>query len=179
DFKDLKKHVRNMEIKLPGDLKEIPTKLETFTSTISSLTSQVAELKNIQWELPTDFLYLPIQVSSVQEKLKSSDALPSLLNKVTATLNRFATSLENASGATGKSVPSTGKAYASSIEGEKNTNPTIEHANSTNLKNKLVDLLGINVVEKYYNKKLLFDKYCDKMLKIIKSSNIINYDVVT
>ncbi|GKC44873.1 hypothetical protein Tco_1062595, partial [Tanacetum coccineum] len=52
----LKRHVRDMEIELPGDLKEIPTKLETFTSTISSLTSQVAELKNIQWELPTEFL---------------------------------------------------------------------------------------------------------------------------
>ncbi|GKA94607.1 hypothetical protein Tco_0816645 [Tanacetum coccineum] len=51
EIKELKQHVKDMEIKLPGDLKEILTKLETFTSTISSLTSQVAESKNIQWEL--------------------------------------------------------------------------------------------------------------------------------
>ncbi|GKA26565.1 hypothetical protein Tco_0712674 [Tanacetum coccineum] len=39
EIKELKYHVRDMEIELPGDLLEIPTKLETFTSTISSLSS--------------------------------------------------------------------------------------------------------------------------------------------
>ncbi|GJX04317.1 hypothetical protein Tco_0190233 [Tanacetum coccineum] len=70
DIKELKQHVRDMEIELPGVLKEIPTKLETFTSTISSLTSQVAELKNIQWEFPTEFLDLPSKISLVQANLK-------------------------------------------------------------------------------------------------------------
>ncbi|GKF18046.1 hypothetical protein Tco_0062964 [Tanacetum coccineum] len=46
EIKKLKQHVKDMEIELLGDL-EISTKLETFTSTISSLTSQVAELKNV------------------------------------------------------------------------------------------------------------------------------------
>ncbi|GJX35121.1 retrovirus-related pol polyprotein from transposon TNT 1-94 [Tanacetum coccineum] len=104
EIKELKKHVRDMEIELPGDLKEIPTKLETFTSTISSLSSQVTD-----------------------------------------TLNRFATMVENASGATGMNVPSA----------------------------------GIEVVEQYHIKKLLFDKYCEKMLKRRKSSKIINCDVLT
>ncbi|GJT47665.1 hypothetical protein Tco_0973822 [Tanacetum coccineum] len=98
--------------------------METFTSTISSLTSQVAELKNIQWELPTEFLDLPSQISSVQKKLKNLDYLPTLLNKVTETLNR-------------------------------------------------------DVVTQYYNKKLLYGKYCDKMLKRIKSFKITNSDVLT
>nr|GFB78230.1 hypothetical protein [Tanacetum cinerariifolium] len=40
EVKELKKHVRDMEIKLHGDFKDIPNKLETFTSTVSSLTSQ-------------------------------------------------------------------------------------------------------------------------------------------
>ncbi|GJU67771.1 hypothetical protein Tco_1254030 [Tanacetum coccineum] len=40
EIKELKQHVRDMEIELPGDLLEIPIKLETFTSTISSLSSQ-------------------------------------------------------------------------------------------------------------------------------------------
>ncbi|GJX67058.1 hypothetical protein Tco_0302785 [Tanacetum coccineum] len=160
EIKELKKHVRDIEIELPGDLKEIPTKLETFTFTISSLSSQIAELKNIQWELLVEFLNLPSQVSSVQEKLKTLDSLPSLLYKVTNTLNRFATMVENASGATSMNVPSAGKATASLAEGEKNTKDA-----ETNLQKQLIDLLGIEVVEQYHNKKLLFDKYCDKMLK--------------
>ncbi|GKA30643.1 hypothetical protein Tco_0716948 [Tanacetum coccineum] len=101
----LKKHVRYMEIELPGDLKEILKKLETFTSTISNLTSQVAQLKALQWELLAEFLGLPSKISSVQEKLKTLDALQSLLHKVTNTLNRFATVVQNASAkATNKSV---------------------------------------------------------------------------
>ncbi|GKF53963.1 hypothetical protein Tco_0160873, partial [Tanacetum coccineum] len=91
EIKELKQHVRDMEIKMLGDLLEILTKLETFTSTISSLSSQVAELKNIKWKLPTEFLNLPSQVSSVQEKLHTLDSLPSLLHKVTNTLNMFST----------------------------------------------------------------------------------------
>ncbi|GKA54465.1 hypothetical protein Tco_0753414 [Tanacetum coccineum] len=175
EIKELKQHVKDMEIKLPGDLKEIPTKLEYFTSTIPSLTSQVVELKNIQWELPAEIQALPVLVSSVQKQLKTLDSLPSLLNKVTETLNRFATVVENASGATTKDVPSAGQATASPAEGEKNTTKDAE----TNLQNELVDLLGIDVVEQYHNKKLLFDKYCDKMLKRRKSSKIINCDVIT
>ncbi|GJT51294.1 retrovirus-related pol polyprotein from transposon TNT 1-94 [Tanacetum coccineum] len=63
EIKELKKHVQDMEIELSRDLREIPTKLETFT--ISSLSSQVAELKHIQWELPAEFQALPSQVSLV------------------------------------------------------------------------------------------------------------------
>ncbi|GJR08379.1 hypothetical protein Tco_0791031 [Tanacetum coccineum] len=128
-IKELKNHVIDMEIELPGDLKEIPTKLDTFTSTISSISSQVAELKNIRWELPIEFLNLPSQVSSVQEKLKTLDSLPSLLHRVTNTLNRFSTMVENASAAASMNFPSVGKAVASPDEGEKNTKDA-----NTNLK---------------------------------------------
>ncbi|GKC42211.1 hypothetical protein Tco_1059933 [Tanacetum coccineum] len=154
EIKELKQHVEDMEIELPGDLKEFLTKLETFTSTISSLTSQVTELKNIQWELPAE--------------------LQALLVLVTKTLNGFATVVENASGATTKDVPSAGQATASPAEGENNTKDA-----KTNLKDELVDLLGKNVVARYYNKKLLFDKYCDKMMKRKKSPKIINCEVLT
>ncbi|GKD93603.1 hypothetical protein Tco_1373440, partial [Tanacetum coccineum] len=126
---------------LPGDLVKIPTKVETFTSTISSFSSQVAELKNIQWKLPTEFLNLPSQVSSVQEKLQTLDSLPSLLHKVTDTLNRFSTMVDNASGATSMHVPSAGQTTASPAEGEKNTKDA-----GTNLKDELIDLLGKDVV---------------------------------
>ncbi|GKC96982.1 hypothetical protein Tco_1162424 [Tanacetum coccineum] len=162
-----------MEIELPRDLKEILTKLETFTSTISSLTSHVAELKNIQWELPTEFQAIPALVSSVQKKLQTLDSLLSLLNKVTQTLDKFTTVVENASTTT-KDVPSACQATALPAEGEKNTKDA-----DTNLKDELVDQLGKNVVTRYYTKKLLFDKYCHKMLKRKKSLKIIDCKVLT
>ncbi|GKC06938.1 hypothetical protein Tco_0998548 [Tanacetum coccineum] len=169
EIKELKQHIKDMKIKLPGDLKEIPSKLETFTSTISSLSSQVAELKNIQWELLAEFLDLPHLVSLVQEKLKTLDFLLGLLNKVTNTLNRFTTLVENASGDTTTGVPLADKATASPAEGEKDVD--------TNLKNELVDLLGIDIVTQYYNKKLLYEKYYEKIKKRRQSSKIINYDL--
>ncbi|GJV53900.1 hypothetical protein Tco_1449641 [Tanacetum coccineum] len=145
EIKELKQHIKDMEIGLPGDLNKIPSKLETFTSTISSLSSQ--------------------------EKLKTLDSLSGLLNKVTNTLNRFATLVENASGPTTTDVPSTDKATALPAEGEKDAD--------SNLKNELVDLLGIDIVTRYYNKKLLYEKYCEKMRKRRQSSKIINCDVLT
>ncbi|GJZ40883.1 hypothetical protein Tco_0587769 [Tanacetum coccineum] len=130
-------------------MKELPSKITELSGDVKELKKHVAELKTIQWELPAEFLVLPSKISLVQEKLKTLDTLPSLLNKVTDTLNRFATIMENASsGATCTSVPSA------------------------------VDLLGIDVVEKYHNKKLLYDKYYDKMLKRRKRSMIINRDVL-
>ncbi|GJT54559.1 hypothetical protein Tco_0989613 [Tanacetum coccineum] len=58
------------------ELKELPS-----NATVSSLTTQVAELKTLLWELPAEFLSVPGQVSSVQAKIKTLDALPSLLSK--------------------------------------------------------------------------------------------------
>ncbi|GJX71381.1 hypothetical protein Tco_0308552 [Tanacetum coccineum] len=137
-----------MEIELPSDLNDILTKLKIFTSTVSSLMSQVAQLKTLKWELPTEFLTLPSQVSLVHAKLQTLDTLLS---------------------------PTT----ASPAKEEKNTNPTTKDAESTNLYDELVDLLGKDIVTQYYNKKLLYDKYYDKMLKRRKSSKIINCDVLT
>ncbi|GKC86012.1 hypothetical protein Tco_1141729, partial [Tanacetum coccineum] len=118
-----------MEIELPGNFKYLPTKLETFTSTISSITSQVAKPKTLQWELPAEFLALPSQISLVQVKLHTLDTLPSLLNKVANTLTRFASIMENASPkAKSKGVPSAGQATASPAKGETNINPATKDA---------------------------------------------------
>nr|GEV47723.1 hypothetical protein [Tanacetum cinerariifolium] len=129
-------HIKDMEIELPGDLKEIPSKLETFTSTISNLLSQ----------------------------LETLDSLPGLLKMITNTLNRFATLVENTSGATTTGVTSADKATASLAEGEKDAD--------TNLKNELVDLLGIDIITQYYNK-----KYIGKIgqLKSLKISMPVTY----
>ncbi|GKE30978.1 hypothetical protein Tco_1450300 [Tanacetum coccineum] len=47
------------------------------------------------------------------------------------------------------------------------------------VKNDLVDLMGNDVVTKYYKNKLLYNKYCDKMLKRWKISETTNCDVLT
>ncbi|GJV75300.1 hypothetical protein Tco_1506884 [Tanacetum coccineum] len=98
EIKELKQHVKDIELELPGDLKEIPSKLETFTSIISSLSSKVAELKNIQC----------------------------LLKKVSNTLIRFSTLVENALGATTMGVPSAYKATASPAEGENDADTNLK-----------------------------------------------------
>ncbi|GJS48075.1 hypothetical protein Tco_0598196 [Tanacetum coccineum] len=46
-------------------------------------------------------------------------------------------------------------------------------------KEELIDLLGPEVVKKYYNDKLRYDRYCDKMLNRRAVSKITNCDVLT
>nr|GEY18633.1 hypothetical protein [Tanacetum cinerariifolium] len=90
EVKGLKTQVYEVEIELPKELNEIPTTLEVFTMTVTSLTSQVAKLKTLQWELPKEFLSLPSQVASAQAKRKTLDDIPNLLLNVTRALDRRA-----------------------------------------------------------------------------------------
>nr|GEU36820.1 hypothetical protein [Tanacetum cinerariifolium] len=46
-------------------------------------------------------------------------------------------------------------------------------------KKELIDLLGPEVVNKYYNDKLQYDEYCDKMLNRRAKSRITNCDILT
>ncbi|GJS20729.1 hypothetical protein Tco_0449361 [Tanacetum coccineum] len=46
-------------------------------------------------------------------------------------------------------------------------------------KEELIDLLGPEVVNKYYNDKLQYDMYYDKMLNRRAESRITNYDILT
>ncbi|GJY94731.1 retrovirus-related pol polyprotein from transposon TNT 1-94 [Tanacetum coccineum] len=62
------------------------------------------------------------QVSSIQAKIKTLDAHPSLLTKVTEALDMFAQAIESASHKVDdKSVPLAGQAGTHPVEGEKNT----------------------------------------------------------
>nr|GEV56562.1 hypothetical protein [Tanacetum cinerariifolium] len=130
-------HIQEFEIELPEVFKEILLKLETFSSTVSSHTTQVAELKKHMWELSKEFLALPCQISSIQTHIKTPEALPC----VTFRIFRFASILN----AHNKGVPSAGKSTASPAEGEKNTNPVTEDAELANL----IDLMGIDVITNY------------------------------
>ncbi|GJZ70292.1 hypothetical protein Tco_0633842 [Tanacetum coccineum] len=46
-------------------------------------------------------------------------------------------------------------------------------------KEELIDLLGLEVVDKYYNEKLQHGGYCDKMLNRRAKSRITNCDILT
>ncbi|GJV81823.1 hypothetical protein Tco_1517693 [Tanacetum coccineum] len=113
---------RDFSSSLPTELKDLSSKFNELTEeTVTSLTSQVVELKTLQWELPAEFLSMPSQVEMVQAKLKTLDALQSLLNKVTNALNQFAQAIASKK-TRDTSVPSAGQASTQPAEGEKNTN---------------------------------------------------------
>ncbi|GKD11272.1 hypothetical protein Tco_1190957 [Tanacetum coccineum] len=101
-------------IEIPGDLKELPGKLEEFQSSISAPTSKVSAFDNFKLDIQADLLALPKQVSSINaqlSKLKVLDALPNLLNKVSEALDRFENDIDKASHKTGdESVPLAGQA---------------------------------------------------------------------
>nr|GEW45735.1 hypothetical protein [Tanacetum cinerariifolium] len=118
------------------------------------------------------------QKAKAEAKVASLKARPSYpdINQLNELL--VATVVETASRAASINVPSAAQATASPAEGDKNTNPATKDAKPTNLHDELVYLLGIDIMTQYYNKKLLYDKYCNKMLKRRKSSKIINCDVL-
>ncbi|GKE06422.1 hypothetical protein Tco_1398440 [Tanacetum coccineum] len=97
----------------------LSTELKELSLKFTKLSGDIK--KQMKHELLIEFLDLPSQVSLVQKKLKTLDSLPSLLNKVIDTLNRFTTVVENASGATSKDVSSACQTTTSPAEGEKNT----------------------------------------------------------
>ncbi|GJX85170.1 hypothetical protein Tco_0335944 [Tanacetum coccineum] len=249
----------NFSSSLPTELKDLPSKFNDLTKeTVTSLTSQVVELKTLQWELPAEFLGVPSQVKMVQAKLKTLDALPSLLNKVINALNQFAQAITSKKklGVTvflqqaklalnlppkgssqtegkhikkdkGKKALSSEEAVKESTESDfdddethlsgsmvessrikkvKNFDFVTEDRNHIHLteeqinqqkkideeakakaakresgvrKEELIDLLGPYVVNKYYNDKLQYDRYCDKMLHRRTVSKITNGDVLT
>nr|GEU47224.1 hypothetical protein [Tanacetum cinerariifolium] len=124
---------------LPTELKELPSKIIGLSRAIKELKQHI---KDMEIKIPRD------------------------LNEIL-----FATLVENASGAISTGVTSEDKAITSPTEGEKDAD--------INLKNELVDLLGIDIVTQYYNKNLLYERYCKKIKKRRQSSKIINCDVLT
>ncbi|GJS88344.1 hypothetical protein Tco_0770980 [Tanacetum coccineum] len=86
-------------------VKSLKTKLSNILSTHDFSSSILTELKN----LPSKFNKLTEEVTSVQVKLKTLDALPGLLSHVTKALNKFSQVLDYASSKAGdQSVPLAG-----------------------------------------------------------------------
>nr|GEZ40880.1 hypothetical protein [Tanacetum cinerariifolium] len=136
-----------------------PDIIQLTSLLLTSLKPELAKLfasHDLASCLPSELKELPSKVTKL-----------SLLNKVTNTLNRFATMVKNASGATTADVSSAGKSTASPAEGEKNTKDF-----GTNLKNELVDLLGIDVVTQYYNNKIYREDGTAEVIENFKASNL-------
>ncbi|GKC72564.1 hypothetical protein Tco_1118447 [Tanacetum coccineum] len=106
---DLKKYVEQLEIEVLGELKDLPNKLQDFQASISVLTTKVASLEGLKLYIPARLLPLPGQVSSISSqltKLRVLDAIPSMLGKVVAAMDRFAKAIDPASQKAGdQSVP--------------------------------------------------------------------------
>ncbi|GJR55821.1 hypothetical protein Tco_1406342 [Tanacetum coccineum] len=145
EVKELKKHVQGMEFELSGDLKEIPNKLETFTSTVSNLTSQI------------------IKKDKGKEAMSSKDAVEEETESDSE--NDYANPVDSI--------------VESSKENKLKKFYFVTKGEVEKVKNELADLMGIDVVTKYYKDKLLYDKYYDKMMNRRKSSKITNCDVLT
>nr|GEU69084.1 retrovirus-related Pol polyprotein from transposon TNT 1-94 [Tanacetum cinerariifolium] len=137
------------------------------------------------------------QESSVQAKIKTSDALPSLLSKVTEALDSPSKSSPQPEGELIKKDKGT-KAMSSNdlkkkgehiylIADQIKEQKKLEELAKADLakqkvelgKEELVDLLGINVVKGLYKAKLQYDKYSDRMLSRRVQSKITNCDVLT
>ncbi|GJW16911.1 hypothetical protein Tco_0024347 [Tanacetum coccineum] len=137
----------NWKIDYEENLKEIPTKRMTLHKNVTSLTSQVAELKTLQWELPAEFLSLP--VASVQAKLKILDALPSLLLNVTYAveqkkeLKKFDFVTES-----GEHVHLTKERISAQKKIEEEAKAEAARHEGEMRKEELIDLLGPEVVKK-------------------------------
>ncbi|GJU89528.1 hypothetical protein Tco_1301951 [Tanacetum coccineum] len=147
------------------------------------------------WELPTEFLTVPSQVSSIQAKIMTWDALPSLLSKAKLALILPQSEGEPIKKKTLKETERE-ESEANSETKVRPTSSMVESSKKNKLnkfdfvtkeakkekvvgKEDLIDLLGIDVVTNVYKAKIKYDKYYDKMLNRRVQSRIINCDVLT
>nr|GEU39827.1 hypothetical protein [Tanacetum cinerariifolium] len=140
---------------------------------------------------------LILQCQKVQlTKLKILDALSSLLNKVTEALNSPSKTTPQPEGEQVKKDK--GKKALSHKEADEeesasdyeikeikkqkcikqNINVDVAKAEIKKGKDELIDLLGLEVVERMYKDKVKYDKYCHKMLNRRAPRKIINCDVL-
>nr|GFA11019.1 hypothetical protein [Tanacetum cinerariifolium] len=176
EVKGLKQQFHELEIELPGDLKEIPSKLEDFTKTIIGSSQPEGEhikkdkgkkamsLKDAKkvstkgnYDDETTHVHGFMIESSKKKDLKKSDFVTEDGEHVYLTEKQISTQ---------KKIEEDAKAKAARCEGEMR-------------KEEMIDLLGPEVVNKYYNDKLQYNRYCDKMLNKRAKSRITNCDILT
>nr|GEY07900.1 hypothetical protein [Tanacetum cinerariifolium] len=119
---DLKKYVKKVEMDFHKNLKEIPTKLIECSNSLSTLTTWVRNLEGFKLELPTDLLTMFDSFTNVSYQvanLKVLDDIPDIMNKVAASLDRFANEISSAFNRVETSGdPSARQVFTPLVEGE-------------------------------------------------------------
>ncbi|GJY10706.1 hypothetical protein Tco_0378891 [Tanacetum coccineum] len=181
EVKGLKKQVHELEIELLGYLKEIPTKLDDFTKNVTSLTSQVAELKTLLEHIKKDkgkkamFLKDAKEVSTKSESDDETTQVPGFMveSSKKKELKKFDFVTES-----GEHVHLTKEQISAQKKIEEEAKAEATGREGEIRKEELIDLLGPEVVNKYYNDKLQYDRYYDKMLNRRAKSRITNCDIL-
>ncbi|GKE17521.1 hypothetical protein Tco_1425098 [Tanacetum coccineum] len=197
----LKKQVHDLEIELPEELNEIPTKLEDcLLSNVTKALNKFAQVldsassKDGDQSVPSAGQTNTMPAEG--EKNTNQVAISQLFRRRAEKKDKAkkALSSEEAekestkSGSNDETTHMSGSTVESYKKKElKNAQKKIEEEAKAEAarregeirKEELIDLLGLDVVNKYYNDKLQYDKYCDKMLNRRAASRITNYDVLT
>ncbi|GKA28441.1 hypothetical protein Tco_0714609 [Tanacetum coccineum] len=157
---DLKKYVEGLKIEIPGDLKEIPEKLDEFLSTVIGLTKQVqlSKLKSSK-EHPQP-----------EGELVKKDKGKKALSHEEADEEMFASDFEIEVRLTGE--------MKKQKDIKQNIKANVSKAEIKEGKDELIDLLGLEVVERMYKYKVKYEKYCNDMMNRRRKGRTINCDVL-
>ncbi|GJW84923.1 hypothetical protein Tco_0158068 [Tanacetum coccineum] len=147
------KYVEELEVEILGDLKVLPEKLEEFQSSISVLTNKVVALENLKLDLPA--------------------GLPALPGQVVKTQGKKALSHEEVAEEESQSDSDDEKRIELKVKAD------VAKAKIKKVKEELIDLLGLDVVERMYNDKVKYDNYYNKMLNRRAQGMITNCDVLS
>nr|GEU49036.1 hypothetical protein [Tanacetum cinerariifolium] len=161
--KDIKKYMEDLEIKVLGDSKELLEKLEEFQSSLSALTSKIATLEHINPPKTTP--------QPEEEQVKDKGSLVESLEQ--KPLKKFVYINEK------------GETFQMTKEEIKNQKGIV-HAIKADAKKyeikkakqDLIDLVGLDAVEKMYMDKVKYDVYCLKMLNGRAKGKIKNYNAL-
>ncbi|GJU03419.1 hypothetical protein Tco_1113757 [Tanacetum coccineum] len=135
---------------LPTELKDLPSKFNGLTEEVKVLKNQV---HNLEIELPGELKEIPPKLEGFT---KTATSLTSQVDEL-----------------------KTLQTNQSTKEDKEKAKAEVAKRESEVRKEELIDLLGPEVVNKYYNDKLQYDRYYDKMLNRRAVSKITNYDFLT
>ncbi|GJR67817.1 hypothetical protein Tco_0013882 [Tanacetum coccineum] len=138
----------------PPSLSSLPTEVKELPSKFNELTGVVKELikhvHDLEIELPRDLKEIPTNLKTFTSTVKSGEHVHFTKEQIKEQ----------------KRIKESVKVDAAKQEVEAR-------------KEEWIDLLGVDVVTKYYKAKLQYDKYYDKILNRRAQSRITNYVVLT
>nr|GEY94499.1 hypothetical protein [Tanacetum cinerariifolium] len=178
EVKELKKHVQEIEIELPGDLKDIPRNWRHSLPLSPVLPPSTPQTEG---EIIKKDKGKEAKSSKEAEEEKTESDYEDHANPADSMVETSKQKkLKNFSFVTkgGEEIHLTAEKIKDQKRIEESLKAELAKQEVKKMKNELVYLIGTDVVTQYYNNKLLYDKYYDKMLKRRKSSKITNCDVL-